>query len=232
MHCVVYLRVRSAIESFSRALGGDSLEPDQRKNMEESLARVQDIAARYQRLCAGATETEIQDATYPTMLLAAEAGDDNAARCYVEGMQSPGKANLMDPAHQAAFKQHAQVLAREGIARGDWGMVFLLAYAYSDSAGWGVDAALTSYWYRVVDQDPLMWYAYSKLGALGKESAGITAAKAEAELQDIIDRYNLAWPDVAAADAWASETYTRFFSGRPYTGPMPGAPYSVCDAEY
>jgi hypothetical protein len=230
MRCVGHFEDKRKFGMLNDRLARGGLDADSQRFISDWLARVTQAIARNRWLCNDVAEPEIEEATYPTMLLAAEAGSEMAARCYVSATFPPGEKNLKDPAHMAEFRQHAMSLAQAGIARGDWTMVSLLAYAYSDNAGWGIDAPLISAWYRVDDRDPLKWYAYLKLEALGQEADGESAASAEDGLQELIEQHQLAPNDVIAADAWARELFVRYFAGRPYTGPRPGQwEMTICD---
>ncbi len=140
----------------------------------------------------------------PASLKAAQLGDEKALTCYVSGMLLHMPGVLDNPTWLTDFKQNALPLAEQGFQNGDWHIVSLYANAYSGSFVSGLFGQLTG-------SDPVRAYQYFKLEQLG--------ARAEF-LKGMTDQANDAAVDltaeqIAQADGWAQDMYSRYFSGMP-----------------
>ena len=162
---------------------------------------------------------------YELALRAADAGDKEAALCYVTGSFPVPAAMLRRPDWRARFEVNANRLLEQGIQAGDWRMALLGTLMFSQTQTPGLwklrlpdgpldapDLALT----RTIapNGDWLRGYRVWKLLALGsaqdpdpekgRSSTMITAHFAkhltEAQRRD--------------ADAWAQQTFLRAFQGR------------------
>ncbi len=141
----------------------------------------------------------------PTVLRAAQLGDDDAADCYV-GSELGNQPGLLDhPQWVTDFKENAVDLANATVTHGDWTAVRLLALAY---VGTFYGSILT----QATGTNPANAYRYLRLWRMG---AG------EKENIDFIDKQiaqaaaQITQVDRDAADRWAQNAYQQYFSKNP-----------------
>jgi len=183
--------------------------PEELNQQYESLDRTQkmmDFVHDNAAMCAG-IDLDQFDATVPAMLVAARSGDLLALDCYLGMEISAVPGRLLDhPEWLTQYKQNALALAQSGLELGDWRVVKLLEFAYSaGSAG-----TLLGY---VTGQhpDPEQAYRYQKLERLG--ATGDFAVQLGMMFPIAAPNASLSKEQVAAADAWAQDVYTRYFHG-------------------
>jgi len=189
-------------------LGGDTskLSAEQLTEHERHLANLEAVlsnARKESKKCEGLNETQLL--VTPIMLEAARLGDVAAGTCYVEGYMMSDPRLFDHPEWLPEFKSIAPAIAQASVARGDWGAVAQLQHAYARDGFGGLLLG------RIVAPDPVQNYRYLKLRRLG----------ANAENTRYYDRdlafvaRDLSADQVAAGDAWAQETYLRYFSATP-----------------
>ena len=207
-------RLRFAQEVGDLLIRHSLNEPTTNKSAEELIQQDQSLDRTQKMInfvrdnttmCAGVSPNEI-DATVPIMLLAAQSGDLPALDCYVglEITSVPG--NLIDhPEWLTQYKHNALALAQSALERGDWHVVKLLEFAYSSGSG---GSELLGY-VTGRHPDPEQAYRYQKLQRLG--ASGDYAAQLDS-MYPLVDS-SLNRQQIAAADAWAQDVYSRYFQG-------------------
>jgi hypothetical protein len=168
-------------------------------NLEETLGK----ARRNTQLCEGLDET--QSLLTPVMLQAARLGDVAASNCYVAGNMLADPRLFDHPEWLTEYKANALAMAQAGVAQGDWGMVAQLQHAYARD-GYAMLALG-----RITGPDPVQNYRYLKLRRLGANSQN--APYYDKNLAFVA--HDLSADEVAAGDAWAQDTYLRYFSAVP-----------------
>lgn len=150
--------------------------------------------------CAGATDAQLASFT-PLQLRAAQLGDLKALDCYV-GTDFDGMQGLLDhPEWLDQYRTQAPGLVESALQRGDWVVVDLLHHAYGGAFG-------TSARGQLFGIDPVMDYRLLRLeqlgatGAFADKLAPMVAGAAKA----------LSPAQVADADAWAGDYYSRYFN--------------------
>lgn len=152
-------------------------------------------------LCDGLDKQQL-DSIVPAALRAAKLGDEQALDCYI-GSSSHQMPDLLNhPEWLTDYKRNAPALVQSALHNGDWVIVGLLQFAYQG----GFDASFLN---QMIDPDPVMYYRYLRLQRLG--ASGNFADK----LDKLIDQAarQLSAAEITDADAWASDTYTRYFNG-------------------
>ncbi|HKE48904.1 MAG TPA: hypothetical protein VKB52_12635 [Rhodanobacteraceae bacterium] len=190
-------------------------------NWRRSLAAVE----RNRWYCAG-TEAIVADdrAMLDAELMAARLGDAQAADCFVSSaamFATPGTHMGPNPDYDAAvakpFAEAALEIATQGVERGDWRMVAVLALAYSNQGANG-------YSFVLAQPDPVRYYAYGVLSRLGHNDPEQLEREREMPLDPAAIGVDA---DTARAmEAWAEETYERYFLS---SEPLPYSSYYVCD---
>jgi hypothetical protein len=208
-HCVV---ARERLLSMPPAAGlmfeddTSKVSPEQLVARERYLAELEARLTDYRREtknCEGLNETQLL--VTPIMLEAARLGDSAAGNCYVDGYLMSDPQLFDHPEWLPEYKSNARAIAQASVARGDWGAVAQLQHAYAKD---GYGALLLT---RIVAPDAVQNYRYLKLRRLG----------ANAENARYYDRdllfvaHGLSADEVAAGDAWAQDTYLRYFSATP-----------------
>jgi hypothetical protein len=189
-------------------LGGDTskLSAEQLTEHERYLANLEAVlsnARKESEKCEGLDETQLL--VTPTMLGAARLGDFGAGNCYVEGYLVSDPRLFDHPEWLTEYKANAPAIAQAAVAGGDWGAVAQLQHAYAKD---GFAALLLG---RIIAPDPVQNYRYLKLRRLG----------ANAENAPYYDRdlsfvgRGLSANQIAAGDAWAQDTYVRYFNTAP-----------------
>jgi hypothetical protein len=162
----------------------------------EALAFVAASATR----CAGATSGQL-DSLVPVMYRAAQLGDVGAIDCYAGSgfAQMPG---LLDHPEWLADMLDVPRMTDYAVRQGDWNAVELMHHSY---AGIFRDRPAG----QAIQPDPVMDYRYLRLERLG--ATGAFMHKLDRLLADAA---NVLTPQqVADGDAWAGDTYTRYFGG-------------------
>jgi hypothetical protein len=188
-----------AVDGETRGMSADQLQ--KREGMLKALQEQIDYVNANAALCDGATAEQV-GSFIPVSLQAARLGDLKALDCYV-GTHFDMMTGLLDhPEWLAQYRENAPRLVDAAMRRGDWVVVELMHHAY---AGIFTDSPRT----QMVTPDPVMEYRYLQLERLGARGAfvdkldGLLAHAAEA----------LTSQQLAEANAWAQEEYTRYFSG-------------------
>jgi hypothetical protein len=189
-------------------LEGDTskLSAEQLTAREKHLAELEQTlskARRNSQLCEGLDET--QSLLTPVMLQAARLGDVAASNCYVAGNMLADPRLFDHPEWLTEYKANALAMAQAGVAQGDWGMVAQLQHAYARD-GYAMLALG-----RITGPDPVQNYRYLKLRRLGANSQN--APYYDKNLAFVA--HDLSADEVAAGDAWAQDTYLRYFSAVP-----------------
>jgi hypothetical protein len=165
------------------------------------LDDLQALVARNATRCAGATKAQL-DSLVPVMIRAAQLGDVGAINCYAGSgfAQMPG---LIDhPEWLADMRNGVAQMLDYAIGQGDWVAAELLHHAYAgmlreNPAG------------QAIQPDPAMDYRYLRLERLG--ATGAFVPKLDRLLADAAN--GLTPQQIADGDAWAGDTYARYFSG-------------------
>ncbi len=186
--------------------GNSALTAQQLDDREKSLATMQQQlqeANKNSALCQGASPAQLQ-ALVPTMVRAAQLGDDAAAACYVSGLYLNQDGSADHPEWTADYRRDALAVSDAAIARGDWNMVALVASAYAGE--YDLDP-----FPRVTGRSAPLQYRYLKLELLGARDADREFFQNQiAELSTKLS------PDrIALGDAWADTTFQHYFAAHP-----------------
>jgi len=200
--------LRRLQRSLSRLLYDDTskLSAEELVEREDDLAEIAgelDKARRHSDLCAGVSDDQLLLA--PAALRAAQLGDSAASNCYVGGVMLDGKGLLDHPEWLAEYKNNAPTLAQAAVTKGDWSMVAQLQRAYAQSLGAGLLGQVTG-------ADPVQSYRYLKLrqlGTIGQRNASIVERQLARAAQ------GLSAANLSSSDAWAQDSYQRYFSANP-----------------
>ena len=182
------------------------LDATQLSRRERRLGNIEDELAKARangELCSNLTPEQLQ--IVPVALRAAQLGDTQAADCYVGPGLIAGGGLLDHPEWLQQYKDNALTLANAAVAQGDWTMVAQLQRAYAQSNGAGLLGQVTG-------ADPSQAYAYMKLRSLGAASPqgqGFMTRQLAESAQ------NLSADAVSNGDAWAQDTYQRYFGANP-----------------
>jgi len=207
--CVVAReQLLSAPTTAALLLEGDTskLSAEQLTAREKHLAELEETlgkARRNSQLCEGLDET--RSLLTPIMLEAARLGDMAASNCYVAGNMIADPRLFDHPEWLTEYKANALAIAQAGVAQGDWGMVAQLQHAYAR------DGYATLALGRITGPDPVQNYRYLKLRRLGANSQN--APYYDKNLAFVA--HDLSADEIAAGDAWAQDTYLRYFSAVP-----------------
>ncbi len=171
------------------------------EQMLEALQRQLAGVKESQALCDGIGRAELQQLV-PVTLRAAQLGDNAAAECYVNGRALMGDGILDHPEWLTQYKQNALAIAEQAIARGDGTMARELEGAYGNRFNLHNLAPLA----QVTGYDVAKQYRYFSLGRLG-------GAPFDGDMNQLMP--GLSADDIAAGDAWARDTFQRYFSAQP-----------------
>lgn len=222
--CADVRRINATAPAMARttlAEKTEGLSPENLRDLNRILAYLEkqlNFARDNAALCADLSNDEINQVV-PSALQAARLGDTAAADCYV-GEMFYGSQGLLDhPEWLADYKQNAMAIAQSAIEHGDWRMVNRLLLAYNtNNMGMPLLSQLTGH-------DSAQAYRYLRLRSLGAVNGNLpdylskmlaqAAGEISAETKD-------------DADAWAQDTYQRYFSSNPQdkTDSQPGTCYS------
>jgi hypothetical protein len=205
------LRARDRLATLPRIVN-HYLDADTSKlNAGELSEREQSLATLEQQLASARADNELcgdltqaQLALPPAALQAAQLGDVTAANCYVGGALLYDRGLLDHPEWLTEYKANALTLAQSGISQGSWIMVSQLQNAYAQTFTSGFLAQLTG-------ADPMQSYRYLKLRRLGANDK--MAERLDSELAYAAQ--GLTASDISNGDAWAQDTYQRYFSANP-----------------
>jgi len=201
-------RLRDTPSIAARLLEDDTskLSAEQLTRREKYLANLQDVLRKAQRdsqLCEGLDENQLL--LTPVMLEAAHLGDVSASTCYVSGYMLSDSGLFDHPEWLSEYKNNVLAIAESAVAQGDWGVVAQLQHAY---AGDGYTMLGLR---QIVGPDPAQNYRYLKLRRLGANDENATYY--DKELSNAAHR--LPADQVTAGDAWAEDTYLRYFAAAP-----------------
>jgi hypothetical protein len=222
-HCrTARAMLRSLPHIASRELDVDTSKMDANalKSRERMLAMMQERIGKAEseaQMCANLGDEQLRLA--PVAFDAARLGDTAASDCYISGLPLWTGGVLDHPEWLAEYKDNALAIADNAVAQGDWNMVDQLQRAYSQEFHFGPLAELTG-------ANPAWSYRYLRLRRLGT-SDGSEATQLDQQLAAAAQ--GLSADDVAAGDAWAQDTYSRYFGASAPTSSHHGG--MVCEDE-
>ena len=173
-----------------------------RENMLGQMQHQLDEARHNQSFCEGLTGAQLNQ-LLPMAFRAAQLGDNEAADCYIGGQFLMQDGILDHPEWLTQYKQNAMNVADEAVQRGDWTMVAQLRAAYAGTFDLDDFSQITGY-------DPALQYRYLKLQRLGAEAKD--AEFFQSEIGALTP--SLGETDITNGDAWAKDTFRRYFSNR------------------
>jgi hypothetical protein len=197
---------KNALTQNVSGLSGTEL--DNREKQLGAMQTLLDQARKNQPLCEGTSARQLKQIV-PVTQRAAQLGDDRAAECYVNGLYLMQDGGVEHPDWMTDYKQNAISVSDQAIARGNWTMVAAVADAY------GAQTASRAF-SRVTGQSPAMAYRYLKLETLG-------ALPQDAEyFQHALDEASRGLDSevIAVENAWAQDTYRRYFVGQADSHPV------------
>jgi hypothetical protein len=199
--------LRTLPRYVNRQLDEDTskLDADQLTRREAHLASMEDRLAKARtdnESCGDLTDAQLT--LTPIALRAAQLGDLAASNCYVGASMLNEQGILDHPEWLAQYKANALPIAMAAVAQGDWRMVAQLQHAYGRTFG-------TDLLSQVTGSDPVQAYRYMKLRQLG--SPDDKAAYFDRELSYAAQ--GLSADDISAGDAWAQDSYQRYFGSNP-----------------
>jgi hypothetical protein len=169
-------------------------------DLQRELAQARQQAAQ----CESLSAEQMQLA--PAALAAARLGDTAASDCYVSGLLLFTGGLLDHPEWLAEYKDNALTIANNALAAGDWAMVDQLQRTYGP-VGFRIGPLAD-----LLGEDPAMNYRLLRLQRLGA---------ANNELAENLDQQiataaqDLPADAISAGDAWAQDTFNRYFSNSP-----------------
>lgn len=188
----------------------DTMSPQQLKNYRAQLDAVESRGLNLgglRALCDGAS-ADMLASLVPNLQRAAQLGDAHARACYLDRGPNYDQASLLDhPQRLGDYRRSAQQMIDTGIENGDWQVVNLLRGAYEPGA-----ASLLS---AVVGKEAYQRYRYLKLFRLGAGSDPSAADPAQLDKDLRAASMKLTTAQITQADAWAEQTFTRNFQGKP-----------------
>lgn len=188
-----------------------ALDPEILKGWQNSLSEWQ----ANREACAKLGTSVGDGSIYDIALRAANAGDGDAATCYISTRwptptdpqfkgQAIGHSQMgVLPSFISDYNKNARRLLDEGMKRGDWRMVTLTSEAFNDRHGQLI-GSLRSF------DPPDGEYVNFKLMLLG--SRGETAARVSAQIE--LASQQVPAGRVAAANARAQQMYDRYFADK------------------
>lgn len=195
-------------ELLSQAV--DTMTPQQLKNYRAQLDAVESRGQNLgglRALCDGAS-ADMLDSLVPNLQRAAQLGDAYARACYLDRGPNYDPASLLDhPQRLGDYRRSAQQMIDTGIERGDWQVVSLLRGAYEPGAATLLSAA--------VGKEAYQRYRYLKLFRLGAGSDRSIADPGQLDQDLRAASMKLTSAQITQADAWAEQTFTRNFQGKP-----------------
>jgi len=188
----------------------DKMSAQQLKNYRAQLDAVESRGHNLgglRALCDGAS-ADMLASLVPNLQRAAQLGDAYARACYLDRGPNYDPASLLDhPQRLGDYRRSAQQMIDAGIESGDWQVVNLLRGAYEPGA-----ANLLS---AVVDKEAYQRYRYLKLFRLGAAADPAAADPAQLDKDLRAASMKLTTAQITQADAWAEQTFTRNFQGKP-----------------
>jgi hypothetical protein len=190
-----------------------------RDSMLNSLQSQLNFARNNAELCAGLSSAQI-DEVVPASMQAALTGDAVAANCYLGSSLIAAQGILDHPEWLSDYKDNALNIANTNIQNGDWTTVHILQRAYAHIFRGGLLGQVTG-------ADVVQNYRYLKLLRLGAQP-GKDAGFFDNQIGEIADQIG---PDAQlAADAWAQDTYQRYFAANPQNRP-PTNTINICQID-
>lgn len=188
----------------------DRMSPQQLQNYRAQLDAVESrgqTLGGLRALCDGAS-ADMLDSLVPNLQRAAQLGDAYARACYLERGPNYDPASLLDhPQRLGDYRRETQQMIDAGIESGDWQVVNLLRGAYEPGASNLLSA--------VVGKQAYQRYRYLKLFRLGAGSDRSIADPAQLDQDLRAASMKLTTAQITQADAWAEQTFTRNFQGKP-----------------
>lgn len=170
--------------------------------------------------CEDIAEYEAANQLYPELLRAAEAGDWDAASCYVIApFDAPDQ--LMTEDGISAYRDAARTFIIEGMHRGDWRFVSLAELSVGDLVARHRGQFKHNLFHRLVTPDQKMGYGYVRLERLG--ATGGYANQLDARL--VAMSAHLSEADLEEMNRWAAEEYRISFLDQPKVEESP----ALCD---
>lgn len=204
-HCISYLSTKIAVNSYLNASDAvASMSEDKSNSYANRLARFEGTIDKYAGMCASFTASEMADKIYSILKYAALAGNESAAACYVIAAYPVNDDWQENDAMIAEYRSNALMFVRRGIKNGDWRMIEAMADAY----GGGITPP--TWQSHLVKPDALTFYAYLKIEELGSDIDSIDAISSR--LEAVKRENNFSALEVASADAWAKDMYSRYFA--------------------
>lgn len=199
---------RLSDELLSQAV--DTMTAQQLKNYRAQLDAVESRGQNLgglRALCDGAN-ADMLDSLVPNLQRAAQLGDAYARACYLDRGPNYDPASLLDhPQRLGDYRRSAQQMIDTGIENGDWQVVSLLRGAYEPGAANLLSAA--------VGKEAYQRYRYLKLFRLGAGSDRSIADPGQLDQDLRAASMKLSAAQITQADAWAEQTFTRNFQGKP-----------------
>jgi hypothetical protein len=200
-------------------------DPREREERLDTYARAFEHLDQAKAECRDqALEPLVDGSMYELALRVADAGDRDAALCYVSGSFPTGTAMLRRPDLRQRFAINAQRLFERNVEAGDWRMVMLGMVAFQPDARWQWKLELPEHPLDTPDMnltmtiapkgDALRYYRMLKLASLGAAlEPDENRAKASAMMAAYSGR-SLTPAQRREADAWANRTFAQAFHGR------------------
>jgi hypothetical protein len=191
----------SALGYVPASLGADQIAAREKRlaGIEQELRTAERDATR----CKGLSDEQLQ--LPPVALAAALLGVRAASDCYVSGALLFTDGILDHPEWLSQYRDNALSIADNALAAGDWNMVDELQRAYAPPVGFHLGPLSD-----LIHEDTAMGYRLLRLQRLGTQS-GPAAESLDRQLAAAAE--NLSADSISAGDAWAQDTFTKYFSG-------------------
>jgi undecaprenyl-diphosphatase len=198
-----------------------NVEPALRATFLENTRKMLDALDRVEPQCAALGDKLMDGSSYELALRAAEAGDREAASCFIGGAFPMPPALHERPEVLARFRLDALRLMERGIAQGDWRMVRMAQFVYamkgpewrppSFEGPYFEPGLLLAATVGPVGGDAQQYYRMTRLLQLGvrdpDEAHNLAVEAADAARHLTAERRR-------AADAWAQAAFARQFQRR------------------
>lgn len=173
-------------------------------------------------LCAGYDTTWRDGRVYQVLWQAADAGDEDAAACYVAAEYGFQRGKY-DDTDRPVYQDHVRTLLQRSIRAGQWAVVGAAFHAMTTT--WVDNAPLSA----AIPRTPAQAYQLQRLlwlGASPDDGAWTILAK-----PDLADAGRPLTPQQRAqAEQWAVQTFHRYYAASgpstPLREPCDGTPYS------
>lgn len=214
LHCRRYRSIAAQVNDEVSSYKQPDLSPAMLRYLDKRLAALERELTLYTSVCKGVDPKALKTALVPVVKQAAVLGNQAAQSCYVSG--DLFRDDTYDDAdHVAEKSDYAKLLPGfvvDGLHAGNWRTVRLMEDAYSEPMPQfnGPGTWLN----QVIKPDPLSNYSYLLLERRGM---GASATQLfDDKLSDIVRSNKFSDAKIAAARAWADETYSTYFAGSPF----------------